>query len=482
MTRKPMPIARVALALVIVMSVGLSGLGGSAAPVGTAEAAVFQDCGISDSLLTAFLKGIVNPNGDGCRFNPDDSRGTESIDLYQDGQSLAATNDGFLDSYDNFGQDTRQVAWSKAKISIVNGLNDGNTSAVVAGEANTSVRDYYSQQQANLLAQYSNAVAAFNYTAGVDPNAVRGLNGKFGNYGDATATIELLNGSTVTINTFVVISGSGSRSLVSPFNGYVNGTGDYSNYVGYAGEPAAGGSWDVYVKAPSADYSDQVVIDMSRWYSSFRDISDRSKMVTQNVDSYTQEVYSLHEAGEINTTDMVDAGVLAGQAASDYNSTGYGDFASVSLATMGYASNFTSSFEVQYGNQTAHGQLFYTGDDLGSFENGTTYDPSALSGTVYLVEQRNESAELVRLTSNFTVSAITNVQTGEAMTNTTIVKKVYHSNNASKLQEEIQALQELREEYEKKNSGGSGFGFGKDGNMLILGVILALLAVSLLRP
>ena len=462
----------VAFSLVSGMILGGVGPGGGA--VGTASAWEMGTVGECDGLdYMVHLVSFQQVNSDSCDLRYGDNSNLEThTDHYQQGESWKSQNDGFFTSHENFAEDTSSIAFSKAKITIVNGLNDGNTSSVVKGEANQTVRDYYSRQQKEILMQADRYYRSAEYTDSVNDSFING-----GEYDPITAwaevEIQLINGSTVWVRLPAYDSGDDNWISAPPQN-----TGNTRNATATIhGIDSPMQDRHPHYAPPSGDYSEIVPLNLNRVIDNLNTYGTQSQQVTQNVDVYVDGVYTEYQQGEINTTDIVDPQTLASQAATDYNSSGYYSYAAIHLASLGYSGNMNSSMHVTTANNSYNGTLFYTADDVDTFEVNQSYDPSTLNGTAYMAVQDGENGTVVSLSETFTVESATNPKTGESMSNVTVEKYTYDSTNTSALASELDRLRQLREEYEQaQNTGGSG-GFDLGGKTGAIGALLAVVVI-----
>jgi hypothetical protein len=472
------------VAFAVVSGMVLSGVGTGGGAVGTASAWEMGTEGECDGVdYMIHLTSFQQVNGDSCdlRFG-DNSDMTTHTDHYQQGTSLKSTNDAFITSYQNFGEDTRSIAWSKAKIDVVNGLNAGNTSSVVKADANSTVRDYYSRHQIELANQVDRTYRSMEYSYKQNASFV-GLGSDMGSgsvEGFISIELQTVNGSTTWIR-LPVMSANGYYSVYSPFPSSVttgarkNNTAGGFDSIDYS---YVGKDWQSYVyTAPTSSGSDVAPIRYNRTGTAYTQFDSQSSQVTANIDTYVDGVYNEYQQGEINSTEIADPQTLASQAATDYNSSGYYSYASIHLASLGYSGNMNSSMHVTTANNSYNGTLFYTADDVDTFEVNQSYDPSALNGTAYMAVQDGENGTVVSLSETFTVESATNPKTGESMSNVTVEKYTYDSTNTSALASELDRLSQLREEYEQAQTTGGTGGFDLGGNTGAIAAILAIVVI-----
>jgi hypothetical protein len=452
----------------------------------------FQGCDNSDSLIGAFLDGFASPNEEGeCRFNPDD--GPDQSD-YADLQAMAEvqhqSTEDFLRITDNFAKDTRAVAWSDAKLSLADSLNNGSNLTEAKKAWNESVMDYYGPKYKDAYNQYSKISSTTEYIWKADSANVTWSNseivgwvtvnvGKYDHGG--TTTYE-----NITVRSPVLSDGAGGYHAWAGFTKIYTSNVTYSNFY-----------------LPQEDNSTTNIeirnTNSITWYNAtgstylqWSDSSDAAAQWNQQASQvknsgmpYVEEVYNKYKSGEINSTDILGASELAGRASTSYNSTGYYGFAAVEMATLGWESDLNTSFSVGMNGTTYDGYVFYSGDEQITFQNGTEYDPSSYNGSFYMTAQTSNGSKVLPLDQNFTVNRLTDPTTGEALNETTTESYTYAGGNASEFQSELESLAQLRAQLKKQESasaGGGGFDFGgaasTGGILLAAGVALYALGRS----
>jgi hypothetical protein len=494
-------VAAVALASFVIVTAMLSGVGGPASPVGTVEAGYFEGCEFSDSLTFAIGASLGLSNQE-CKFyTPDyDTSNLSQTDAYANGLALNDSQESFQTTTDNFAQDTRSVAWAKAKISIINDLNNNVSEAQALENANETVEDYYITQEKNALNSYSSTLLQIEYLQEMSSEAIAiddsATAQDFSTWEDLQARQATYNSS---VNQSVKIEGRLPYVWHTGIPGYTKWSGPWpvnsSNDTDTAG--GTSGALDAYVN--DTDSSKQLVFDGSWYHDRQTTISNQHDQITANLVVYVNETYAAYEAGEIDSTDLAasDPTTIATQAATDYNSTGYYGLASAQLAAMGLSGNNSVSHVV---NTTENGSarvisgtVYYTGEDSQTFTTGTQYDPSTLNGSVYMsvasIEDGNgtslnKSGGFYHVQENFTISSATNTQTGEAVNTTTMETRNYSSTNVSALAEEIDRLKEQRAFYEEQlasSGGGFGIDFGGTGTGMVIAIVAVLVLMIATR-
>ena len=501
-------VATVAVVGLVVTTAALSGVGGPASPVETVQAGYFEGCNFSDSLTFAVGASLGLSNQDCAVYTPDyQTDNIEHNDAYASAAVMGSSSDSYLTTSENFAQDSRSVAWSKAKISLVNDLNSNVSEANATENAKEKVDEYYFDRMENILNEFSGksdgAVYLANATA-ADGEQHNGSVIEMSLTGGSPAATEAASvnytfpdNRTVNITGAIIYySSDNNYHPVGPDLNVVSGfSADVTAPSGYTLSDTRPSEYKIRAKAP--DSSDSVlIVDTERYTQLLKDLNDQRTQVNANIATYANETYTAYNAGEINATDLAssDPTTIATQAATDYNSTGYYGLASAQLAAMGLSGNESVSHVVnttENGSaRTITGTLFYTGEDSQTFDTGTEYNPANLNGSVYMsvasIEdgtgtELNHSGGFYYVEEHFTIAEATNTQTGEAVNSTTMETRNYTTTNASLLAEEIDRLKEQRAFYEQQlAAGGGGIGFDFGGTGAGIGIALAAVVVLMI--
>lgn len=491
-------------------SVAVIGVVGLMVTFGTGTVAAgaygFQDCGVTDSAIGAFINGFSSPNEEGtCRFNPEDAGDYENVtqtDVYASALAMNDSQTSYMATRNNMAQDIRGVMWMKAKVEIIEGLNNGSTASEAKSRANSTIDNYTSMVIANGLDERDSRAQQLAYMAnqtGADKNTTRSSKvltstgeGLYASTG--WATVELPNGTNYTYD--APVSGTDTDSWIVISHSEIS-TVDYG--------------WDHGTvtsmgRDSKVNNSDDTASTVTFTPTERRDINDdyvnASQQVKDNINAYVDDVYTEYEQGDINTTDLWDPVTLASEAATSYNSTGYYAYSNAEIAALGVTGDTNVSHKIEttrtvteYNNSTGTrethtetvnitGTLFIanSGDSV-SLETGQTHDPANITGTVYMTVSQmtntttgnatNYSDAYFEVTNPFTIHEATNTKTGEEVNTTTAETKDYTSTNASALEEQLQELKDLRAYYENQDPGGGGGWF--DGVGSKAGIAVALL-------
>jgi len=475
-------VATFGVVALVVSTAAISGVIPGVSPVQEVSAEWSDECDLADSLLGAAYNTLTGADT-GCRWlagEQTDYENQSATDGYVTALGIKDSTATYTTSLSNTVQNSRTIAYSKGKITLVNGLNNESSVSVVQAEINQSVDGYYSRMQMEMVQDYNNKMLQASYLIRSTPTQIypegNSAENHFVTWQNTTRT--LANGTSVNVIGFELNQGSG------------DGTGYYVN-------------WDksnaLAVEDPDTG-SSTVFLDHTDYETIFNDLDQQAQQVKDNLAPYSEEVYNQYQAGEISSTDLAanDPSVIAAEAATSRKSTGYYSYAAIQLAAIGASGNVNVSHTITTGDGTElNGSLYYTADDMpeDGWKTGSTYNISNFNGTFYMAVQKETGnatvVDLANYGSNFTISEAKNTDTGNTVNTTKVQTYTYDSANASNLKEEINRLRELRESYENISVAGSGTGCIAacgDGSSILpketgLVVVLGLVALILLaRP
>jgi len=445
-------------------------IGAPTGPVGTVAAdPSYGDCyRASGGSALLDLMGLNSSEIDDIT-NVDKACGREALEnitdskAYTSGVELHASTDMHLNTVDNSMEDARSVAWAKAKIEIVEAMEQGENASVAKSQAKDAVDEYYTLRQKNLVEKaWANAYAIedISNSSSVTEYYLSGDN----QWADASS-VSVADGTWIT---------------------YADGSGTFPPKIN---SQAAGASRSVSWLSTESDYrvsfngsNSGELYQPDNFKARFDEMADQSNQVNNNVDTYVDNVYAEYNEGDLDASDIAESSptAVASQAATDLNSTGYYGYASAALRSVGVAGPTNTSHIVTLEDGTQiEGTLYVTDTDNFSVSTGETYDPGNFSGSVFITvaELTYENGTAVKgselasqfhpVQQNFTVESATNTKTGDAVEVTTGEDKDYTSNNASKLKQELEEMQEARAYWQAQAtlaSGGTGGGSGGGGS------------------
>ncbi|MFK8212079.1 hypothetical protein [Haloferax volcanii] len=484
-------------AFLLVATAATSGVVPGASPVGDARAE-WVDCNLGDSLIGAAYNTLIGADTN-CRWEAGDQIDYQNIsqtDAYAQALGIGDSADSYTTSMGNMMANARTVATSKAKITLINELNNGTSVSVAKQRVNETIEDYYARIEMENARDYSRKWTQLGYNddttnlaVGVGGGSIHSTEAHNSTQSDADWVVHSINATALNGTQFEVTS-------------LVYGPDDPSGgQTEYGGVPAdysvsgfiEGSSADrIYIEDPETG-GWKPIVDASAYQQIRADALDQASQVKANMDPYADEVYAQYAAGELNSTDLatMDPSVIGAEASTDFGTTGYYGQAAIMLASIGASGDLNASHTIAVGDGTTanttvlNGTLFYTADDVDGWDTGTTYNISDNNGTFYMAVQADDgSGSVVDLDdygSEFTITEAVNTRTGETLNTTAPQRYAYDSTNASALESEIGRLKQLRQEYETAGSGGSSSGGGFDSQTLGIALLVGAAAVLLIQ-
>ncbi len=477
------------LAVVIVISAGPA-VGG---PVGQAEAAA-SDCTIEDVAL-GVLASYLNPE-DTCGIYNDKAAKKAHTDAYAHAKTIEQQQNNYLVTAENFRTDRKQPAWTEGKIALVNHLNNNSNLSTTKTAANQSMSAYYRASVNNVVQHMSAASSQAEYQWRANESWVKLSDGEGEIIGWTTVRMPLPGPG----NTTARMPVTGTCDNPSTYNPISRGATYWNEDDGLddewndSGESHTSGSLDG-ITALSIENTNTTCDNLNKQEMGFDTLQDMQIQVTSpnssetavvlpgeeyrlhilytyfdqgdlrdDMGPYVDEVYAEYQAGELSTKEILAPSELASRASSSYNSTGANSFLSIELASLGLGGDFNSSVTIQTTengtNVTLDGTLFYTGDDVESFQPGTTYSNTSLNGVAYLSVPGDGNGTVKKLDGEWTITSAQNPETGEEVANVSMQSYTKKTTNASDLQAELEKLAELRQQYEEAEAaltiGGGG--------------------------
>lgn len=501
-------VGRLGLALLVVLA-GVAGpMSGSAA----AEVVVSKDCDIED-LAFGGVYTVVNPE-DSCGLYNDRSELSE-IDAYASGLAMSDSRDAYLTTRNNLNQDVRGLMWMKGKAAAVEALNNNATEAEAKAAFSEAVNNYTSRLIKNDIRRHEAAMVQTAYLSNQTGGTATTVGTNVEAYSSlAQVVYRLPDGENITVDT-TVTSTSGDKVLPFTYYGrfdiidhfqtgwssgelqlqtssWAHGTADYNAkdqiYVGHPDISCGGDGVATYGDETKDGCRLTKAVDFNATAYQISEYLNAGDQVRANGDQYISDFYANYSAGEISSADLWDPITLAQEASTDYNSTGYYSFANAEVSALGLAgdTNISHTVETQLKtgelaeatnttnatykttthDATIEGTLFLAGSSSISLQTGTQYDPANLSGTPYMTvanatntttgEPIEGAGRIVELRQPFTIVEATDTQTGNTVSTTSAESKDYETTNATRLQDVIDELTQLREYYENQQTTTAG--------------------------
>ncbi|WP_244257269.1 hypothetical protein [Halomicrobium sp. IBSBa] len=425
------------------------------------------------------------------------------LDIYQSAQNEKASSEIYQTTIDNKLEGTKTQARIIGKNAYIRALNNGSSEAAAKTAAKDAVANYYAVMQANLIkkwnqqaanAQYLNETAAsesdvpanypmnLNYTDWTSDTAYK-HEVMARSVDQSTESVTLVNGTSMTSSQYMLqmrlykttsdYTNYGNKEYVGVTTGMVNTT----TYEGSGYVKAYG----FETPAPNSNYEPTDTVRFEPFAEKWSEIQSQNTQVQNDMDTLATNTYDAYQAGEINNSDLVDPYVFSQEFSPGDE---YQGWAAAQLTMLGTnspeAMDSIGRFDISTAGGTDHTGVLMsqTNPASGQFETNTTYDPSKIDGTQYVVTD----SEIHELTTNFTISSIETTD-GERRQNVTIEKTTYetadvNTTQLTKLYENLAYERAQWEAREQDLGGGGGGGFLGGGSIDQTVALLALAALA----
>lgn len=353
-------------------------------------------------------------------------------------------------------------AMATARSQGVQAFNNGSTRSESKQQVENTVEDYYSDIERTVVNGYNNEILNLQQ----DKNNAENIDGvsfsdvfksDFQNLAVVDTNYTLPNGEK--IKTYEVVDDTGTTITTLEDN---SGTG--------------------LTTTSGSDYNSSQYISGSAHYEVIQGVRDTRSNAITNVNSIVDNIYDNYEQGRINVSDELSALELTESMSTNYAETGSYNYAAASLARTGQPTDLNSAFTITYSNETYEGALFATEAVVGTeVESGTTYNGA--DGNAVFVAQGENTADLIELRDEFTVTEIRSTDSGEKLNQTELQSESAYTADVTDLQKEINSLEKLYEEQQNALNGGTtgptgGFFSGTSGMLMTVIGVLALILVG----
>jgi len=409
------------------------------------------------------------------------------VDLYSAMAGQDAQQEAFMAPFNNYLNDTQSIAWMRAQSAIAEAYQDGKTKAEAKVAARQAISNYYATKQKNLVEQYNVTVQSWyqadekanNQSLG-DATVYLGGSGGGDSYHDirpqGTQTMTLVNGNTTEVPVFKA-KDSDFNPATYPLQNPLDGL-DYRYIDGGVNDHLA----EYFaVAAPNSNYN-TLRIRFKSYTDGWSRIQTMNSNLQTEAENFVDATWSDFDSGNVNASDVISANTAMWEyGVRSYNETEGLYSSTAALALMGFDTpNMTSSgtMDVTYNGNTYSGLVLARHAPGGTWETGTTYNTSNITGPVFMATTTGDKVDFAE-GETFTIDQMRS-KDGTNVTSTQTTKYVYQTANTSELLEMQDQLTQLRAEIEarKSNLGGGGSGLGGSSGTAI--AIAALIGAALL--
>ena len=456
------------------------------------------------SILIGSSCGLADWVGPGCIDRLGGAVSDDGIDTFkQDFRNDAAfTTDSRQDNMKLTRSHLNQtfgMGMTKAKIAVVEALNNDKSQATAQSKALSEVNDFYSKQQLRVIVKRNREVLKANTTL----NQAQDLDGLTIDDVLNANDVQFSQNSDGTIedfrigNTTTELYNSTKAEVLTLEFKYNDG---FQSVWGYQYGPEVGKATDMGYRSDTKLHlsigDNPLWLNTDPYNKTLDRLNSNYERATDNVVGLADDVYSKWQPDDLSVSGILGPLEALQQASTNYEDTGYYSYRALSLEQAGYASNDSYAFNVTWQNtdmsdpQTDIGQLFVANESQfgGELETGVEY--SASDKSVWFVRSNgDQKAVETDLNGTFTINEMTDTETGEEVNTTSVQSTELYTPQIQDLQKQ---LEEIREDQEKLFSGGiisgaadslSGFlndiglGWVSDSTRQIIVVIAAFMSI-----
>jgi hypothetical protein len=408
------------------------------------------------------------------------------VDIYSAGANQKSNVESFGTTYDNYLNDTENAAWMKMQVAVAEAYQDGASKDVALIEARQAISNYYAVKQRNLIENWETTYSQWRYLKSTAENE-SDVSGSFVttreyffSYSDRNdgytagevryENVQLVNGNTTNVTsmrmTFDWYDGENEQAWSvnwNPSQPHIDPRDEYGVEALQIKAPNDNyDALDMYRLAPQKERWDRIVI--------------KNDDLQAEAENFVNATYADFDSGEANASDVISSNTAMfeyGTAATSNDSSLYDSTAALSM--MGFDTpNMSNSGtqDVTYNGNTYTGIVLARNAPGGSWETGTTYNTSNITGPVFLATTDGQKIDFAD-GSEFTIDQM-RAKDGTNTTSVETTKYVYKTANTSELNQMQSDLTDLRAEIEAREpSGGGGSGSGIGTNTIIAAAALA---------
>lgn len=400
-------------------------------------------------------------------------------EIYESAAASSDSADTIHAIMNNQLQDAETVALIKGKNAYIEELNSGGSETASKAAATENISEYYSTHEQNVISEWNSQVSVIEYLNSLEDQEnlnegyvdVVKVNETGKDAADTseltiqkvnTTTVTLQNGTNVDVKQMVVHWGyyndGGGKWINSTFL-YTPSTGEKLRYekVNGAYSTSTIDITHVEVQPPTSDYEKLEAVKFGEYSSSMSSIDTQNTNAQNQMDTVVNQTYDEYQAGEINSSDLIDPYVLQNEYSPGDD---YEGWSAATLSMLG-TNQPTDLDQTGYMNVTLEDGTTLRGvihsaenPSSGQFEVNKTYNPDNINGTQWIVTETSTR----ELTQNFTLDRI-ETSSGETRGNFTIVEKNYETTGAADLSKLYDQLAQMRAEINARQDaigGGSG--------------------------
>lgn len=423
-------------------------------------------------------------------------------DMYVQGESMEDNWRRQTDEATSHSNQTYGIGLAEAKYTIIKELNNGSSKEEAKQAAADRLNEFYGEQQKGLWSmQAANAKQAQSiiYTT----NNTTGLGyGIFVNwkpthpeshiaYADSvmeTRPITLWNGEEINVTVI--------RSAAYDTDGIV-GNETYKAYTYYDGSLGPNLPPDtrtLEINTPYNDTDTAVMLNSAEYKQSYEVLAANRRSTLDQIGPLADDIYTNYEPGEIDLSDVKSPAELVRTSMTDYQTTGDMAYPLLVANEMGYGTNVSTNFDVDYTPVDANASQSLTGSlvaERGVFvndtiETGVTYNTSEQDGKVWMYTETGTGVERILLNGTYVVTEMRDVSENKTINSTTLQSSDFATRDADHMQQQIDETYDNRQNISKTVNnnyavtlpdfgGNSGLAVAVIGIIVIIGGLLVVI-------
>lgn len=454
-------------------------------PVGEAEAApsVGQVACASSGLWVFVLPQCTVQYGD---INTTGQTVEEShLDLYANAATIEDKRNQQVNESESHANQTVGLANAEGKYAVIKALNNNKSVSQAKSAGIAAVNEFYADQQESLIVsenrqvlQVKNMKSSINSTEGLSQGEVFDFSVGYSrldglNFGNSSVT--LVDGEVVNVTTM----------SVSYYDGYSR-TDSVTAYGANSGSTIS-----IQITDPLSS-KQSAALDEGQYAKAHDRLETNRKNALNNVQVVAEDIYANYNPGETSVQESKSPSEVVRTSSTNYGSTGGYGYVVATASEMGYATNATSAFVIEYtpaGSDTSEelsGTLFAQDDVFANdtINTGQVYNSSELGGNVFFANQLDSKTETIKLDGQFEILSMTDVTTGDEVNSTTIQSTQFTTTGTENLTTQVDDIITTRGTIgtiTDPPGGGGVFGDGRliGNDVLVLGgLVVAMLLLA----
>lgn len=399
--------------------------------------------------------------------------------------------------YDNYLNDSRSAAWSKAEIAVSNAYANNSSKTEARAAAREAIKDYWSVKEQNLLSSWNTQVSSMWMLQKRAEN--ESVTPVFRSISALPDYSQSGQGPLRNVSRVNLTLSNGSQMSVMRYKtaGYYWET-DYHNGAVFWASPKqitiTATPWEHAnteyhwggirehqgLNTTSTDTTDSTRVVSTVWYHETLTEIDQTRESQINTSyEWIDGMWSALDNGSVSpseitsrTTDLYRLSPDASGNASLYRATAA--LSGLGLSTPDMDGLGTMEVTHAPNNTTDHGLILANQAPNGSWQAHTTYNASEIPGAEYLA---TTDGQQLKLEGEFRIGNITSTD-GAHLKNVTAERTVYRTSNATEYIQKMQRLVNQTQAAQRGGGGQTGSGSGGGGSSPVVVAGLGVLALG----